>query len=61
MKVSLFLGSGHVVSRDSMVLPFFQEDEDLLHLAREGLKAPLGEGWKPCTNENEEAGPPLFG
>ncbi|CAJ1329300.1 unnamed protein product [Effrenium voratum] len=31
-----------------------KEDEDLLHLAREGLKAPLGEGWKPCTNENEE-------
>ncbi|CAK9027468.1 unnamed protein product [Durusdinium trenchii] len=25
-----------------------------MHLAREGLKAPLSEGWKPCTNAENE-------
>ena len=28
-----------------------QEDTDLMYLAREGLKAPLAEGWKPCSLE----------
>jgi hypothetical protein len=31
------------------------EDEDLLWIAREGLKAPLPENWKPCkTTDTEE-------
>ena len=30
------------------------EDDDLLWIAREGLKAPLPEHWKPCkTNDGE--------
>mmetsp|Transcript_4213 Transcript_4213/g.8319 ORF Transcript_4213/g.8319 Transcript_4213/m.8319 type:complete len:105 (-) Transcript_4213:1073-1387(-) len=28
-----------------------QADKDLLWIAREGLKAPLPEGWKPCKTE----------
>lgn len=27
-----------------------QQDHELLYLAREGLKAPLADGWKPCQN-----------
>ena len=28
------------------------EDEDLLYLVREGLKAPLPEPWKPCKTKD---------
>ena len=28
-----------------------EEDAALLHIAREGLEAPLPDGWKPCRNE----------
>ncbi|CAE6930425.1 Cep164 [Symbiodinium natans] len=31
-----------------------KEDTDLMHLAKEGLKAPLKDGWKPCTNSDNE-------
>eukprot|EP00930_Biecheleria_cincta_P051202 TRINITY_DN36362_c0_g1_i1.p1 TRINITY_DN36362_c0_g1~~TRINITY_DN36362_c0_g1_i1.p1 ORF type:complete len:159 (-),score=11.65 TRINITY_DN36362_c0_g1_i1:136-612(-) len=29
-------------------------DSDILYLAREGLKAPLQDGWKPCQNAEGE-------
>lgn len=29
-------------------------DEDLLHIAREGLKAPLPPDWKPCKSAGSE-------
>merc|ERR1719295_2511247 len=29
-------------------------DADLMYLAREGLKAPLTDGWKPCQNAEGE-------
>ncbi|KRX00083.1 WW domain [Pseudocohnilembus persalinus] len=32
----------------------FQEDQDLLWIAKQGLKAPLPEGWKACQTQNEE-------
>lgn len=28
-----------------------EEDADLLWICREGLKAPLPEGWSPCRDE----------
>mmetsp|Transcript_7027 Transcript_7027/g.17018 ORF Transcript_7027/g.17018 Transcript_7027/m.17018 type:complete len:171 (-) Transcript_7027:128-640(-) len=28
-------------------------DKDLLYLAAEGLKAPLSDGWKPCSSNGE--------
>ena len=31
-----------------------KEDTDLMYLAKEGLKAPLKDGWKPCTNSDNE-------
>lgn len=31
-----------------------KEDADLFWIAREGLKAPLPEPWKPCKTENNE-------
>ena len=31
-----------------------QDDEDLFWIAREGLKAPLPEPWKPCKTETNE-------
>jgi hypothetical protein len=41
-----------IVSEFSVVFTLTpQEDTDLMYLAREGLKAPLAEGWKPCTLE----------
>jgi len=30
------------------------KDRDLLWIAKEGLKAPLPENWKPCQSKNEE-------
>ena len=30
------------------------EDEDLLYIAREGLKAPLPKSWKPCKTREDE-------
>jgi hypothetical protein len=30
------------------------EDEDLLHIAKEGLKAPLPEPWKACQTKDGE-------
>lgn len=30
------------------------EDEDLLYIAREGLKAPLPDAWKPCKTKDDE-------
>lgn len=30
------------------------EDYDLLYIAREGLKAPLPEPWKPCKTDTDE-------
>lgn len=31
-----------------------EEDKDIMHLAREGLKAPLPPGWRPCQNSEGE-------
>uniref|UniRef100_A0A7S1R620 WW domain-containing protein n=1 Tax=Alexandrium catenella TaxID=2925 RepID=A0A7S1R620_ALECA len=31
-----------------------EADGDLMYLAREGLKAPLTDGWKPCQNAEGE-------
>mmetsp|Transcript_21172 Transcript_21172/g.49270 ORF Transcript_21172/g.49270 Transcript_21172/m.49270 type:complete len:149 (-) Transcript_21172:180-626(-) len=31
-----------------------KEDAELMYLAKEGLKAPLKDGWKPCTNSENE-------
>mmetsp|Transcript_29633 Transcript_29633/g.78477 ORF Transcript_29633/g.78477 Transcript_29633/m.78477 type:complete len:157 (+) Transcript_29633:64-534(+) len=31
-----------------------EADADLIYLAREGLKAPLTDGWKPCQNAEGE-------
>ena len=31
-----------------------KEDEDLLYIAEEGLKAPVPEPWKAFSNENDE-------
>ncbi len=31
-----------------------EEDKDLLWIAKEGLKAPLPDGWKACQNEEGE-------
>lgn len=31
-----------------------KEDEDLLYIAEEGLKAPVPEPWKAYSNEQEE-------
>mmetsp|Transcript_95683 Transcript_95683/g.270789 ORF Transcript_95683/g.270789 Transcript_95683/m.270789 type:complete len:167 (-) Transcript_95683:194-694(-) len=31
-----------------------EQDRDLFHIAREGLKAPLTDGWKPCQNAEGE-------
>mmetsp|Transcript_98422 Transcript_98422/g.195182 ORF Transcript_98422/g.195182 Transcript_98422/m.195182 type:complete len:153 (+) Transcript_98422:116-574(+) len=31
-----------------------EADADLMYLAREGLKAPLTDGWKPCQNAEGE-------
>merc|ERR1740117_1182708 len=31
-----------------------QTDKDLMYLAKEGLKAPLTDGWKPCQNSEGE-------
>lgn len=33
------------------------KDEDLFWIAREGLKAPLPENWKPCKTTDEEVSP----
>ena len=30
-----------------------KEDKDLLYIAKEGLKAPLPNPWKPCKKDNE--------
>lgn len=29
-----------------------REDQDLIYIAREGLKAPLPENWKPCKTRD---------
>lgn len=32
----------------------FPEDEDLLYIAKEGLKAPLPDPWRPCKTSKDE-------